>query len=349
MDAEGAIVYVFRTVGTALCSTTAALVAGFLILCLSPYRVSFDVGLLCAIILALALMTDLLMLPALILLNDRDHVVRPSNNTCIAALQLARPINCLMSALGILLGAWAVNRQLSWSALGLGMACGAFITAGGNTLNDYLDIEIDRRNHPQRPLPSGRIRPAFARVLSFLLLAAGILAGALAHPGCGALALLAVILLLAYEMAGLKQAGLPGNLIIGLLVGLLFMTGGALAGNVLIPVSLAVLAFFSAAGREIIKDIEDIAGDTCRKTWPMRVGVSRASAGVRVLFAGAMMLSPLPWLLGVLSSWYLPVAGLSLLLFLRSILILHRDPRAAGRTAKQAMIVVLTAFFVGVF
>ncbi len=63
----------FRSVGKALCITTAALVSGFLVLLLSPYRMSSQVGLLCAIILVLALALDLLLLPSLLMWLEKDR------------------------------------------------------------------------------------------------------------------------------------------------------------------------------------------------------------------------------------------------------------------------------------
>jgi 4-hydroxybenzoate polyprenyltransferase len=47
-------------------------------------------------------------------------------------------------------------------------------------LNDVFDIEQDRAERPQRPLPSGRISYAFARSLGFGMLLVGLLSGVIA-------------------------------------------------------------------------------------------------------------------------------------------------------------------------
>jgi 4-hydroxybenzoate polyprenyltransferase len=47
-------------------------------------------------------------------------------------------------------------------------------------LNDVYDLEIDRRQRPERPLPSGRVDPALARMLGYELLLAGVAFGWLA-------------------------------------------------------------------------------------------------------------------------------------------------------------------------
>ena len=72
MDPVAAIHHAFTTVGPAMWTTTLALVAGFLVLMLSDYRMSADMGLLSAITISLALIMDFLLLPALLLAVDRN-------------------------------------------------------------------------------------------------------------------------------------------------------------------------------------------------------------------------------------------------------------------------------------
>ena len=57
----------FRLVGPAMAVTTVALVAGFLVLTFSNYKMSADMGLLSAITISIALVMDFLLLPALLL------------------------------------------------------------------------------------------------------------------------------------------------------------------------------------------------------------------------------------------------------------------------------------------
>lgn len=265
-----------------------------------------------------------------------------------AAFQLARPLNCLMSAAAVWLGALSAAIQIPWLKLIYAMICGALITAGGNTINDCLDAKIDRVNHPDRPIPSGRISPSMAWVWSVVELILGIIIGLAVNMICGVIAAMAVVLLLAYEAAGLKNAGLPGNVTISLLTALLFVTGGAAAGNIIPTLSLALLAFLASLGREIIKDMEDMAGDTTRKTWPMRVGIRRARRGAAVLLVASVLLSPLPWLLGTLGTGYLVAVLIADLLFLRTLIVLFTRANGAAGAAKQAMFIVLVAFLIGV-
>ncbi len=70
-SSEEAVRYAFQAAGRALVTTTAVLVAGFLILLLSPFIPTAQVGLLTALIIGFALVADLLLLPALLLAVDR--------------------------------------------------------------------------------------------------------------------------------------------------------------------------------------------------------------------------------------------------------------------------------------
>ncbi len=67
MDAVKGVRHAFNTVGTAMWVTTVALVAGFLVLTFSHYRISSDMGLMSAITMALALAMDFLLLPTLLI------------------------------------------------------------------------------------------------------------------------------------------------------------------------------------------------------------------------------------------------------------------------------------------
>jgi predicted RND superfamily exporter protein len=67
MDAPGAVRYSFNTVGAAMWITTIALVAGFMILALSGFKMNADTGLMAALTITLALGLDFLFLPTLLM------------------------------------------------------------------------------------------------------------------------------------------------------------------------------------------------------------------------------------------------------------------------------------------
>ena len=70
LSAEDAVRYAFSTVGIALWVTSVALVAGFLVLSTSSFALNADMGLLTAIVIALALIVDFLFLPPLLIYLD---------------------------------------------------------------------------------------------------------------------------------------------------------------------------------------------------------------------------------------------------------------------------------------
>jgi len=93
-------------------------------------------------------------------------------------LAITRPVNCLVAGLAALLGYIVATGTLVPFALILFPVVFA-ITAAGNVFNDLCDLEIDRINRPDRPLPSGKVSPRAAGALAAALFAAGlVLAGA---------------------------------------------------------------------------------------------------------------------------------------------------------------------------
>ncbi|MFW1678365.1 efflux RND transporter permease subunit [Pontibacter sp. JAM-7] len=77
MDSQAAVAYAFNSVGRALWITTAVLVAGFLVLAQSTFKVNADMGLLTAITILLALAVDFFFLPPLLMLLDRSPAKAP--------------------------------------------------------------------------------------------------------------------------------------------------------------------------------------------------------------------------------------------------------------------------------
>jgi predicted RND superfamily exporter protein len=67
MDPAGAVRYSFNTVGSAMWITTLALVAGFMVLAFSGYRMNSEMGLMSALTISLALVLDFLFLPTLLM------------------------------------------------------------------------------------------------------------------------------------------------------------------------------------------------------------------------------------------------------------------------------------------
>ncbi|MFI5415080.1 MAG: UbiA family prenyltransferase, partial [Candidatus Lutacidiplasmatales archaeon] len=97
-------------------------------------------------------------------------------------LHLIRLGNTLTALAGTVVGGLAARgaglptSSAFWLVLLLAALSTACVTAGGNVVNDILDRESDRTNHPDRPLVTGTISVRAARTGAAALLVAGGLA-----------------------------------------------------------------------------------------------------------------------------------------------------------------------------
>jgi geranylgeranylglycerol-phosphate geranylgeranyltransferase len=264
-----------------------------------------------------------------------------------AVAALLRPGNCAMTALGVAVGAYVqAGAALRPMPLALAVLAGFAFAGAGNALNDYVDRQVDRRAHPSRPLPSGRALPRDALALQAALFLAALACAALLSLPALLLVAASLALMVAYELR-LKAVGLPGNVAIALLTGVPFAFGAlALGGVGLHALLLALLATFGTLGREIVKDVEDMAGDVGRRTLPMRIGAGRARRAAQLAVLAGVALSPLPALAAPrLGLAYLPLVGLA-----DAGLILaawDQHEARAQRRMKLAMLLALAAFAAG--
>jgi geranylgeranylglycerol-phosphate geranylgeranyltransferase len=272
-------------------------------------------------------------------------------------LRLARPVNCVMSAVGVGIGGVVAVGSGAWGASGpsllLAAAAAAAFTAGGNALNDLYDRQTDRVNHPERPLASGTLSVTTAQ--AFTLIAFGLAAalGLLVNVFAFALVLVNIGFMVSYE-ATLKARGAPGNLIIAYLVGSLFLFAGvsvyrASPDPVIRTGVLAALAFFATLGREVTKDIEDMRGDVDRRTLPHRIGPRRAGIVAAIALVFGVALSLVPFVLHVLSLGYAILVLAADGMFIYAALHSAANPARSQRVTKYGMIVALAAFLAGAF
>src|SRR2546428_2166658 len=74
-------------------------------------------------------------------------------------LRFFRPLNCVMSAVGVAIGGVVGGGSAAWGDLALPLAlaaaAAAAFTAGGKALNEIVPRETDRLHHPDRP-PASR-------------------------------------------------------------------------------------------------------------------------------------------------------------------------------------------------
>lgn len=228
----------------------------------------------------------------------------------------------------------------------------AFLTlSGGNLLNDLVDIDVDRRIHPDRPLASGLVAPQMFRIGVIVLWVISLFLTTTASYMEGKwepLLILDVVFisLLWYEL-DLKNRGLPGNIAISLLTGLTFLFGSSILGE--IPAIVIIFALMASAmnlSREMIKDIEDVEGDIfVRETFPMRNGMDNAVFLARIVIAISILLSIMPLFIKDLNLAYMVIVAISDIFFVNGALLTGRDPSSSQIRIKIGMVFALIAFF----
>ena len=263
--------------------------------------------------------------------------------------ELTRPVNTLAAGALTFIGAFVAGGAVD-HATATAAAVGAtwFATAGGNAVNDYFDRDIDRINDPERAIPRGAVSPRGALAFSVVLFA-------------GATVLAVTLPVLALAIAGVNLVGLvtytqyfkglpgAGNALVAYLGGSTFLFGSAAVGDPLAGAVLAALAALSTFTREVVKDVEDLAGDREEglRTLPVAVGERRALQLGAGLLVVAVAASPIPYLAETFGWWYLvavvPADAVMLAAAARS----FSDPQRGQQLLKAGQLLAAGAFVVG--
>jgi geranylgeranylglycerol-phosphate geranylgeranyltransferase len=223
-------------------------------------------------------------------------------------LRIVRPVNSFVAGIAAIIGYLMATGTLSLETVLLA-AIVFLITSAGNVANDYYDIETDRINRPERPLPSGEIGIVAALALAVFLFASGIILALFTNILCLAIAIFNSALLACYA-AWLKRTPLLGNIAVSYLSASIFLFGGAFIGieGVIRVAPIAVITFFAMLSRELFKDAEDVEGDsaTGASTLPIRIGVKKTACIAFACLVGAVSASIVPYLWW--GPWY--IAGI---------------------------------------
>jgi len=196
----------------------------------------------------------------------------------IAFVQLSRPINIFITLASIPVACWIAGGMMHDSLIILLAALtGVLVTAGANALNDSFDIEIDRINRPNRPLPLGVLTQRNAQQMWFIVSLSAICINVFINPLALLIVIFAVVLLYYYS-ARLKRTIIAGNIVVGLMTGMAFIYGGVMVGHIERALVPAVFAFLINFARELVKDVEDMEGDRKEHavTLPVKYGVRPA-------------------------------------------------------------------------
>jgi 4-hydroxybenzoate polyprenyltransferase len=160
------------------------------------------------------------------------------------------------------------------------VASTVMIAAAGYIINDYYDIKIDLINKPDRVVIGKTITRRYAIFFHTVISVTGVGMGLLINWKVGAVNFISVFLLWLYSN-NLKRLPLIGNLVVSLLTALsIFLLSFLYEQYLPLVMTYSLFAFFMTLIREIVKDMEDMKGDTtfgCR-TLPIVWGIRKTKS-----------------------------------------------------------------------
>lgn len=269
-------------------------------------------------------------------------------------LKIIRPVNCAMLGFAVVVGEF-VSKPPGIPVLQttLGFLTAFFLCAYSMVVNDIYDVEVDRVNQPGRPIPSGQISVASATRLSALLLAMG-MAFSVLSLNAVAVGIAAVYAFLSWLYNWwAKREGFAGNLIVASSLAIPFVYGGVVSGGSVFSSLLLMMAFtsfFAGVGREVVKGVADVEGDSKRG-----VGSLARNSGARVaaivgaaFFLLAVVTSWLPLALAIANTIYLVGVWIpdAIFVFLAASILRNNGAQNAHRVKSRALVGMLVGLLV---
>lgn len=252
-------------------------------------------------------------------------------------IKMTRPVNIVIAAITLVVGYFLLGELpgsvngISIAALALQIFAFAMAIGFANIQNDILDLESDKQNRPERPLPSQKLTVNAARRAWIAMLSASIVCGfansAMLHfnltPAIFFISLSG--LLIAYNIK-LKHIPLLKNMTVA------FLCATPLLLNLVYPTDIReadyefldfatkfgflypamIFAILLTTAREIYKDLEDELGDLKAgiMTFPLIAGTetARRFAGALIIFTWILL--PLPVMQGYYPASFLVATAL---------------------------------------
>ena len=235
-------------------------------------------------------------------------------------IKLLRPELPFAAGVSVILGEIITLGNLpSLSELFLGFMWGFFLSGSAMILNDYFDIEVDKINAPNRPLPSGLISSSEAIIFTIIMTLLGLSVSFFINRA-------AVLLYIIFWVIGFlynwkfKEKGLLGNLFVSFSVSITIILGSIVVGNPwnIVVMIFSMMLFVFDLGEEIAADAMDIAGDKKRniKSVAIVIGRKKALYISFLLFIIFIVLSFLPVIFNLFGVSYLFVISLTNIMIL---------------------------------
>ena len=266
-------------------------------------------------------------------------------------IALTRPGNVVLTAVAVVAGSYIAAGDNIFDfqvEIMIASLAAMMLVGGGNALNDYNDRESDKENHPNRPIPAGLISADETLVYSRILLSAGLLIVlfGLANKLPFIIALIGTTTLISYENK-LKALGLSGNIAVGFMSGAVFLYAGMVVNDPGPTLWMFGLAFLATVAREIVKDIQDLEGDTDRFTLPARIGIGKSLfvTGILLVVAWSLSFTAITQFSGMASNAYaigVSIANVVMLVGFQNAR--NGDYFSGQKKIKQGMGVAMLAF-----
>lgn len=238
--------------------------------------------------------------------NETDNHSRKGNSRVEPLLAMVRPANSTMVGFAVIVGIAVTSHSyseiFSLTSL-LGFLTGFLISAFSMVSNDIYDVQIDKINQPERPLPSGLVAMGDAKAFALVLLSLGLIISGLLGTFTLIIALLFALVGWFYNFKG-KAMGLFGNSLVAVSLAIPYIYGSIALGSFTINLGylLALTSFFAGLGREVLKGIVDVEGDKVRKirTIAITYGKQTSRLVASSFFIVAVVSSLLPVIFGLL-------------------------------------------------
>lgn len=214
-----------------------------------------------------------------------------------AIAELLRPLNGVMVAAAVAVGAYVSRWPTRWVPALLASGAAFAAAAGANALNDAADAGADAVNRPDRPVPSGRLDRRTAVVVGVVAwIVAALLSTAVG--GRAVLVVAAWIVVTAVYSPWLKNVPFVKDAAVALVAASPFVLGGITQDKLLLSLVPFALAFMAHSARELVKDVQDREGDRAAgvRTAAVVFGPGTALAVARGIIFVLMGAAALPYI-----------------------------------------------------
>jgi geranylgeranylglycerol-phosphate geranylgeranyltransferase len=218
-----------------------------------------------------------------------------SGSDAAALLRLARPLNGALAGCAVLVGACVAGLEDGLRGAALGALAAFAAASGANALNDVVDRKADAVNRPRRPVASGRVGVRAALAAAVAACAVAVALGFAVSPSAGALSVAWVAGTALYSLA-VKRVPLASNALAAAVAASPLVMGGVTQGRPGPTAAPFALAFLAHLAREIVKDVEDLEGDSAAgvRTIAATAGPSAALTVARLVVVALIAAAAVP-------------------------------------------------------